>query len=186
MRALPRLLMLALCCAAAACAGSSHLRTAARRVPVAQRVCRAELHAAAAMLPGARLRIADPDPANIECVVSGDGVAADSIAQASPRAWEQYDTATVHLIQAFGAGPVHVPSELPHPVPGMSGNAAWVPAQHQLIATNGTQSSGGSYITVTVKRTSARGPSSLALARTVGRATLASAPRGPSPGVAPS
>lgn len=89
-------------------------------------------------------------------------------------------------MQAYGSGGVHVPGQLPKPVPGLTGNAAWIPARHEVVATNGTQSSGGSYVTVTVTRTGKQGPSSLALARAVTRAVLAVAPRGSSPGPPPS
>ncbi len=154
---------------------------------MAARVCAVERRAADAALGGAvQLRIADPDPANIECLLRGGGLRLDVVAQASPRAWDQYDTITVHLAQAFGSGSVHETGELPHSVPGLGGNATWVPAQSELIATNGTQAAGGSYVTVTVTRSSPRAPASLAVATAVTRATLASAPKGPSPGPAPS
>lgn len=181
----------ALCCAAAGGCGGSAPRAStaptARAEPVAQRVC-ADVRGAAAPLLGAKvhMRIADSDPANLECLLDGRGIHVDVVAQASPRAWTQYDTATVHLVQAFGSGSVHTPSELPHPVPGLGGNSTWIPAQHELLATNGTQSAGGSYVTVTITRASARGPASVSLAGIVARATLDSAPRGPSPGPPPS
>jgi hypothetical protein len=78
------------------------------------------------------------------------------------------------------------PSHLPHPVPGLGGNATWVPAQGELVATNGTQSMGGSYVTTTVTRSSPHGPASLTVATAVTRATVASAPRGANPGPPPS
>ena len=103
-------------------------------------------------------------------------------------AWTEYDTTYSHFAQAFGPSSVHSSSELPHPVPNLSGNAAWIPAQDELIATNGTQSSGGSY--VTVKLSGARhippGTSADELAGSIGKATLGSAPRGGSPGPGPS
>ena len=98
--------------------------------------------------------------------------------------WTEWDTATTHQAQAFGPGAVYVPSQLPHPVPGLSGNVAWIPAQSELMATNGTESIGGTYVTVTVTRRSPKGLSSIAVATAVTRALLASAPRGPN-GVAP-
>ena len=101
----------------------------------------------------------------------------DTVAQASELAWTQYDTTSVHLTQAFGSGSVHVASQLPHPVPGLGGNALWVPAQKELIATNGSQSRGGSYVTVKVKGHA----SGLAVATAVARATLRLAPRGSNP-----
>ena len=72
------------------------------------------------------------------------------------------------------------------PVPGLGGNATWVPAQGELVATNGTQSMGGSYVTTTVTRSSPHGPASLTVATAVTRATVASAPRGANPGPPPS
>jgi hypothetical protein len=180
MRSPRRWLTLTLGCALlAACGGSSHPRAA---VPPAQSVCARDLHAAGALLSGARVRILDKDPTNIECLVTNGRVSVDTVAQASALAWTEFSTIQVHLVQAFGTGSVHVASELPHPVPGLAGNALWVPAQGELIATNGTESRGGSYVTVTVKGTS----SGLALATAVARATLASAPRGSSPGPPPS
>jgi hypothetical protein len=128
-------------------------------------------------MSGAHLRILDRDPTNIECLVSKGAVSIDTVAQASELAWTLYDTAQVHLIQAFGTGTVHVASELPRQVAALGGNSLWVPAERELIATNGSQSQGGSYVTVTVKGTSA----GLALATAVARSTLELAPRGPNP-----
>jgi hypothetical protein len=127
------------------------------------------------------VRIADADPFNIECLIDAGGIEVDTVAQAASQAWTEFDTATVHQVQAFGSGAVHVPSELPHPVPGLSGNVAWIPAKNELLATNGTQSTGGTYVTITVTRRSPGGPSSIAVARVVTLALLASAPRGPNP-----
>lgn len=178
-------LILALCCAAAsACGGSSPSasRTAQSKVPVAQRICGLARRAAGGVQGGqVHLRIASSDPANVECLLSSDGIHLDVIAQASPVAWTQYDTTVVHQAQAFGPGSVHDASAMPQPVHGMSGNAAWLPTEHQLVTTNGTQTRGGSYVTVTVKRSSHHGPAILPLARVVAIATLASAPRGPTP-----
>ncbi len=135
----------------------------------------------------ARLHIANSDPTDIECILDGRGAHVDAIAQASAVAWTEYDTASVHQAQAFGEGAaVHQASQQPHPVPGMGGNATWIPAKQELIATNGTESRGGSYLTVTVTRHSAHAPASLAVAAAVGRAVLAAAPRGPNPGPPPS
>jgi hypothetical protein len=178
-------LILALCCGvASACGGSSHSASTTNqaKVPVAQRVCELAQRAAGSVQRGqVHLRIANSDPANVECVLSRDGIHLDVNAQASPVAWTEYDTTVVHQAQAFGPGSVHEASAMPQSVRGMSGNAAWFPAQHQLVTTNGTESRGGSYVTVTVKRRSPHGPASLPLARAVAMATLASAPRGPTP-----
>jgi hypothetical protein len=168
---------LAFCClCVAACGGSA-------KKPTAASVCATERAAAARLLgPSTRMTIADPSLDNVECLLEGRGIRVDAVAQASALAWTEYDTATVHLAQAFGSGSVHRSGELPRPVASVSGNAVWVPAQGELIATNGTQTAGGSYLTVTVTRSSAQAPASLTVAEAVGRATLAVAPRGGNPG----
>lgn len=179
-----------LCCATAAgCGGaasgskeSSPATPTSRPPAVAARVCQSAGQAARPLLgDGIHVRIADADPVNIECLIDARGIELDTVAQATSQAWTEFDTATVHQVQAFGSGSVHVPSELPHPVPGLSGNVAWIPAKNELLATNGTQSRGGTYVTVTVTRRSPGGPSSIAVARAVTLALLASAPRGPNP-----
>ena len=185
-----RAVALLLCCAGAAgCSGATSgskrppsVAATSHQAAVAARVCQGASRAARPLLgDGAHVRIADADPANIECLIDGGGIRVDTVAQASAQAWTEFDTATVHQVQAYGSGAVHVPSQLPRPVPGMSGNVAWIPAQQEVLATNGTQSRGGTYVTVTVTRRSPKGPSSLAVARAVTRAVLASAPRGPNP-----
>jgi hypothetical protein len=174
-----RALIAALGVTLGACGGLSH----PAKQPTAASVCRAERQAAAHVLgPATAMRIADSDPANIECLIDGHGLTLDVVAQASPQAWTEYDTETVHLAQVFGPSSVHNSSELPVPVPSVAGNAVWVGAQSELIATNGTQTTGGSYVTVTVKRTSAGAPGGLPVAKLVGRATLSAAPRGSNPG----
>lgn len=132
------------------------------------------------------MRIEDRDLANIECLLSGRGIKLDVVAQASSRAWTAYDTVTSHLAQVFGPTTVHQSSDLPVPVPSVAGNAVWVPAQGELIATNGTQTAGGSYLTIKATRISAHAPASLPVVEAVGRATLAAAPRGGTPGPPPS
>ena len=180
------------CLALAACSGSSRHAAAASRVPAAQRVCRAELRTAAALLPGARMRIADSDPTNIECVVSRGRIKVDTVAQAQALALVQWGEMGNHFIQAFGTGPVHVASEIPKVCcPSLGGddgggrhalgNAFWVPAQKEVFTTNGTETQGGSYVTATVKGALHRAPS-LALATALARAALNVAPRGPNPG----
>jgi hypothetical protein len=133
------------------------------------------------------MRISDSDPANIECLVTGAGVHLDVNAQAVPRAWDQFDTVAVHQAQANETGPAQNNPQLPIDLPPQGdAQAVWIPASSQLVGTNGTQSSGGSYVTVNVRRRSKRGPSSVKVAQAVGYATLAVAPRGPSPGPPPS
>jgi hypothetical protein len=142
--------------------------------------------AAAAMVGPADLRIADSDPANIECVLSTRLVKVDVVAQASPRAWEQFDTVAVHQAQAFGGIGSNPGQNLPQDVAGLGYNAVWIPSTKEFVATNGTQSSGGSFLTITVTPRSPHAPSGLKLAKAVSTATLAVAPKGASPGPAPS
>ncbi|MGH2914096.1 MAG: hypothetical protein ACRDMX_03825 [Solirubrobacteraceae bacterium] len=126
--------------------------------------------------------IADSDPANIECVVSGRGVALDLIAQASAQAWAEFDTTQVHQVQAYGSGARQVPAEIPRTLATPSGAlAAWMPAQRELFCTNGSLQRGGSYLTLTVSGHAVRGPAEVSLARAVALVALSAAPRGPSP-----
>ncbi len=125
------------------------------------------------------LKIADRDPANVECVLRGAGTRLDVVAQQSARAWEQWDTTQVHQDQAYGPSADHQPAQIPQALDTSAGiNAAWIPAQRLLFATNGTQSKGGSYITVAVsgKR---HGKAEVALANAVMLAALKLAPKGP-------
>jgi hypothetical protein len=145
-------------------------------------VCRAELHAATALLPGARMRIADTEPWSIECVVSRGRIKVDTVAQAQALALTQWGEIGNHFIQAFGTGPVHVPSKIPKLCcPSLGGNSFWVPGLKEVFTTNGTDVRGGSYVTAAVKGPLPRAPS-LALATAVARAALNVAPRGPNPG----
>jgi hypothetical protein len=170
------LLALIGCAALAGCGGVAHPK------PTAASVCNADRKAVAVLLGSStEAQIANSDPTNIECVIDGDGLRLDVVAMATSLAWTEYDTATVHLEQAFGSGAVHVPGELPRPLPSVSGNAVWVPAQGEVIATNGTQFTGGSYVTVTVKRTAAGATPDEGVAAAVAHATLQSAPRGSNP-----
>lgn len=157
---------------------------------MATQVCQSALQAARGLLgSGTSVRIADRDPANIECLLSGAGMRLDVVAQASPRAWEQFDTVVVHQGQAFGhgSGSSQQNSRLPVSLPPQGDKqSAWIPADRQLVATNGSQSTGGSYVTVNVTHTPKHGPSSRKVAQAVAIATLAHAPRGPSPGPPPS
>lgn len=176
-----------LCGVAPAGCGGSGSGASTKHLSVAERVCERAQRAVRPLLGNAvHLRIADSSPSDIECLLDGNGLNVDATAQASAVAWTEYDTATVHQAQAYGSGPLNQPSELPHPVPGLSGNAAWIPAKQELIATNGTESRGGSYLTVVVTRHSHHAASGLAVAAAVGRTMLASAPRGPNPGPPPS
>lgn len=180
------------CLSLAACSGSSHHPAAASRVQVARRVCRAELRAASALLPGARVRIADSEPWSIECVVSRGRIKVDTIAQAQALAAVQWGEIGNHFIQAFGTGPVRVSSKIPQlccrsldseDSAGRQafGNAFWVPGLKEVFTTNGTDIRGGSYVTAQVNGPLPRA-ASLVLATAVARVTLRVAPRGPNPG----
>lgn len=158
-----------LCGAAAGCGGSARPTSVAAtarppRAQAAERVCSQVRSAAAALVSEVEVRIVDADPANLECLLSGRSVRVDVVAQAVAQAWTEYDTMVVHQVQAYGPGSVHAPLQLPKTVRGLGGNAAWIPARRELVATNSTPTVGGSYITVNVTRTSARRPGSLALA----------------------
>jgi hypothetical protein len=156
-------------------------------VPIAQRVCAQARQAAASTLHGTvKLRIASSDPTNLECVLSTAKARIDVNAQASPQAWTQYDTTVVHQAQVFGSGTVHSSAKLPRDMPGIGTNAAWIPAKDQLVATNGSQSHGGSYMTVTLTHARGSEQARVRLARAVAVATLAIAPRGSNPGPPPS
>lgn len=167
--------------ALAGCGGSGSPRSSQ---PVATRVCARAGHAARSLL-GTTLGVTviDRDPANIQCSLQAAGTRVEVTAEASPRAWTEYDTVTVHQVQAYGSGPARDVSQLPLPVAIPGAAASWIAAQGKLVATNGSPSAGGSFVTVTVSGASAH---VLPLAHAVARATLASAPRGPSPGPPPS
>ena len=88
----------------------------------------------------------------------------------------EFDTETSHQSQVFGPG-VHEPGEIPRAitVPGAVA-AVWIPAQREVVATSGSPTHGGSYVTVTVTGRSPRGPAALALAQAIARATFAAHP----------
>lgn len=170
-------------CSAAASGskGSPSTTPASRAAAVAARVCQSAGQAARPLLgDGTRVRVADDDPYHIGCLISGRGIRADTVAEASSGALDLWGTYLNHQVQAFDEGSVRVPSQYPQVVPGLPTiNAAWIPAKSELLATNGTMWIGGTYVTVTVTRRSPGGPSSLAVATAVTRALLASAPVGP-------
>jgi hypothetical protein len=179
--------VIACCAATSGCGGGGSPPAPHKHVSTAARVCAAAKRGARPLLGSALyLRIASSDPTNTECVLDGRGVHVDAIAQASAVAWTEYDTAAVHQAQAYGTGAVHQHSQQPHSVPGLGGNSTWIPAKQELIATNGTESRGGSYLTVTLTRHAHDAPSGVAVAAAIGRRILASAPRGPNPGPPPS
>jgi hypothetical protein len=129
------------------------------------------------------MHIADDDPAYLECILDARGVHVDVVAQAIAQALGDYDTTLIHQVQTYVYPPpangVRDRSQLPQPIPGIGTKAAWIPGQQRLLATNGTHTRGGNFLSVTVTGRSISGPARLALARGVAAATLAVAPRGP-------
>jgi hypothetical protein len=175
-------LLAAVCCGAVAgCGSGSGASSTSSAAPknAAQQVCAGARAAAAASLHRAvSLKIANRDPSNVECLLHGPGTRLDLIAQQSARAWEQFDTVQVHQEQAYGPSANHQPAQIPQNVNVPDGVGGWIPAQRMLFATNGTQSKGGSYVTVTVSGRR-RGRGEVRLARAVTLAALKVAPKGP-------
>ena len=130
------------------------------------------------------VRIADHDPTNVECVLRGAGLRVDVVAEQSPQAYTEFNTTQAHQQQVYGpAAPgVHNPGEIPQDASEGQMIAGWIPAERQLFATNGSPTTGGSYMTVTVTRGAKGDAERRKLARAVALATLAVAPRGPNPG----
>ena len=120
----------------------------------------------------------------MECVLRGAGLRIDLVAQQSPQAYTQFNTTQAHQQQVYGpAAPgVHKPGEIPRDASEGQMIAGWIPAESQLFATNGSPTTGGSYMTVTVTRGAKGDAARRKLARAVALATLAVAPRGPNPG----
>ena len=172
---------MACCGAVAGCGGASGASTTSSAAPknAAQVVCADARAAARSQLGRAvSLTFRDRDPANIECVLRGSGTRLDLMAQQSSRAWEQFDTVQVHQEQAYGPSVHHQQAQIPQNVDMPGGQAGWIPAQRMLFATNGTQSKGGSYVTVTVSGRR-RGRAEIRLAQAVTLAALKVAPKGP-------
>lgn len=149
---------------------------------LAERVCGGARQAAAKTL-GSPLtaRIVSPAPAGLQCVLTGRQVQVTVGSQAGTRAYTEFDTETAHQEQVYGNGGVHDPSQFPAPitVPG-SVVAVWIPAQLLLVATNATPTTGGAYVTVTVKGRAAPAKIALRVAEAAARATFAAHPNGPS------
>jgi hypothetical protein len=173
------------CCGVVAgCGGSggSSSSSTFTRAPAnsAQVVCASAQKAAVAALGRAvTLRITDRDPTNVECVLRASGTRLDLVAQQSPRAWAEWDTTQTHLVQAYGASDVHQAAQIPRIVNAPGVLVGWVPAQRLLFATNGTQSLGGSYVTIKVSGRHRHGTAEVKLARAISLAALKVAPKGP-------
>lgn len=173
------------CCLTAGCGGGSSAQSTSSAAPknAAQQVCANARGAAASSLGGAvSLTVADRDPANIECRLRGSGTRLDVVAQQSAQAWAQWDTTQVHQDQAYGPSGDHQPAQIPQFINAPGVLAGWIPAQRMVFATNGSQSKGGSYVTVKVSGRRRRGRADEKLARAVTLAALTVAPRGPDPG----
>ena len=169
------------CCAVFGCGGGSGSSGTSSAAPkdAAQQVCAsARTAAAAAQHRAVSLKIANGDPANVECLLRVSGTRLDLVAQQSAQAWAQWDTTQVHQAQAYGPSARPQPAQIPQTVNADGALAAWIPAQRVLFATNGTQSKGGSYVTVTVTGRR-RGAAEIQLARAVTLAALKVAPKGP-------
>ena len=182
MRVRTALLTMVCCGAAVACGGGSSSSSTSNAAPknAAQLVCAGARAAAASSLGrSVSLKIADGDPANVECLLRGAGTRLDLVAQQSAQAWAQWDTTQVHQDQAYGPSADHQAAQIPQALDTNAGiNAGWIPAQRMLFATNGTQSKGGSYVTVTVSGRR-HGKAEVALANAVMLAALKVAPKGP-------
>jgi hypothetical protein len=140
--------------------------------------------AASVLAAPVSVRIADRDPTNVECVLRGAGLRVDLVAEQSPQAYTQFNTTQAHQQQVYGpAAPgVHNAGEIPQDASEGQMIAGWIPAESQLFATNGSPTTGGSYMTVTVTRGAKGDAERRKLARAVALATLAVAPRGANPG----
>jgi hypothetical protein len=177
-------LVLTLCAVSAAGCGGGGTSTSSSgaSMPVAARVCARAHQAAAAQLHGpVSTRVANSDPANVECVLKRGRARVDVVAQASPQAWTEFDTTQSHQDQVYGPG-IHTPGQIPRNESVGSMLAQWIPAKNQLFATNGTPTRGGSYVTVTVTRGPSPDAARARLAQAVGVATRSGAPRGADPG----
>lgn len=124
------------------------------------------------------VRVTSTDPTNMQCRISVAGIRLDVLAAPSPQAWMEWDTTQVHQLQAYGSGAVHVPGQIPQTIMQTSILAAWIPARHEVFATNGTESRAGTYVTVTVGGRRVSQSEELRLARAVMLATLAATPPG--------
>lgn len=170
-----------MCCGAAAGCGGASSAGSSSAAPknAAQKVCANARGAAASTLGGAvSLTVADRDPTNVECILRGPGTRLDLVAQQSAQAWTQWDTTQVHQLQAYGPSADHQPAQIPRYFNAPGVLVGWIPAQRMIFATNGTQSKGGSYVTVTVSGRR-HGNAEVKLARAVTLAALKVAPRGP-------
>jgi hypothetical protein len=169
-----------ICVGLGACGGAS-----GPKLPAATRVCRGAQRAVQRLSGPTSVRIANRDPAHIECVLSAGALRVDVLTHASAYAWTEFDTLTAHQAQAYES-PGTTAADRPEDLAGLGYNAAWVATDSKLLATNGSQTQGGNFVTVTLAGRTRPGVSKLSVAKATATATLAAAPRGPSPGPAPS
>ncbi|MGI8713894.1 MAG: hypothetical protein ACR2NR_12110 [Solirubrobacteraceae bacterium] len=93
--------------------------------------------------------------------------------QASAVAYTEFDTETSHQDQVYGTrDPGQIPSAVS--IPGTV--AVWIRAQHEIVATDATPTTGGSYVTVAITGRALRGRAAVTLGRAVARATFAAHP----------
>src|SRR5205807_2621461 len=166
---------------ASACGSAQPPRTAAehRAATLGQTVCTTVLHGVGARLHRATVEADGSTPAYLECRLAGDEASLDAVAEGVPQAYDHYNTVIAHQVQTYAdPGGIRDRGQLPRDIPGLGVEAAWIPAQHRLIATNGTLTAGGSFVTVTVSAGSLAGPQELSIARAAARAMLAAAPHG--------
>ena len=70
---------------------TSSMTTTSRAAAVVAWVCQRAGQAARTLLgDGMRVRVADTDPANIECLIERRGIEVDTVAQASAQSWTKF------------------------------------------------------------------------------------------------
>ena len=143
------------------------------------------MRAALDRLPGiahAQSRLVTGDAQTATCAYRAGGERLTVEIQSVPQAYEVYETASVHQVQANVGVASAVPSgDYPKQVDGVGVLASWIPSERQLITTNGTRRRGGAFVRVSVLHRAHGAPRDLAVARRVARAALRTAPRGPDP-----
>jgi hypothetical protein len=155
----------------ASCASST------RSKPQAQRVCDAARRAAAGALGAAvNARLARQDPADLSCVLRKAGVSAVLVVRQSPDAYSEFNTTSAHQSQVFGPG-VHQAGEIPQPMTVRGATVAvWIPAEHEVVATDAQPGQGGVFLTASVSGRGVHHGSAMNLARAVAEATFAAHP----------
>jgi hypothetical protein len=123
------------------------------------------------------LRVASSDPTYTECLLRGSSVSLDVVAEEIPQAATKYETDIVHYVQTYtepeGGGRKR--ALLPQNLAKVGTEAAWVPGQRKLLATNATGTATGIILTIVASGPSAGAAKSEGLARAVAVVTLARA-----------